>query len=121
MSYESVDDGEGIEQFAVHLEGKVLAVEGGRGIDGTHVYLILAVLHVYKRDIASVEELGIPTAMAVDGLVGCLFEEVLVVIGAAENATIALSWIQEGIFLHDGLQVDAEVDVLLHTFLSYKL
>jgi hypothetical protein len=65
----------------------------------------------------SVEELGVPAAMTVGGLVGFLFEEVLVFTGAAEHATVALTGIQESIFLHDGLEVDAEVYVFLHRFL----
>jgi len=81
-----VNDTKRVEQFAVDLKGKVLTVGDAAGVDGLHVDLVLAVLHVHKRTVVSIEELGIALGSR---LFDCLLE-LESGIGLAEHAVEAL-------------------------------
>ena len=110
-----VHDVEGIQEFGVHAESELLAVEGGRGIDGAHVYLVLAVLHVHEGDVTAIEELGVATVGTADGTIDFFFEGVMFFIIAGNTATITLAYFEQGYFLHLGLEIYTEIGVFFHT------
>ena len=109
-----VDDVEGFEELGIHLRGQEPWIGSRGGIDGAHVYLVLAVLHVYHGDVLAVEQLGV--APAVVAYWGRFLEQVLVFTGARQDAAVAAAGGELGIFLQKGLEVDAEVYVLFHVF-----
>ena len=90
----------------------MVAVGDGRGVDGLHVDLVLAVLHVDERAVVAVEELGV--AGATSAAAAGFFEDVMVFFVAREHAGVALALHEESIVLHDRLEVNVGVGIFNH-------
>ena len=80
--------------------------------------MIAAVLHVNQRAVVAVKELGVTRATAT--VAGFLKDEVIVTI-AGENAGIRLALNEVGIGLHDRLEVNAKIGILLHNFKGLRV
>jgi hypothetical protein len=80
------------------------------------VDLVLAVLHVYQRAIVAVKELRIALAAPAGAR---LFENEMVLAIAREYAIVTLALHKVGIGLHDGLEVNAQVDIFLHNSINF--
>ena len=62
--HQLIDNFESCEQLRVDTEGKLVAVGDRRGIDGFHMNLVLAVLHVDEGAVLTIEEFGVARATA---------------------------------------------------------
>ena len=114
----SVDNLECVDDFGIDTEGELRAIEVG-GVHRLEVNLVSAVLHAHHGDVAAVEELGV--ALVVSLSYSLLEAEVALAV-AGEDAVVALSLGEEGVGLHDRLEVNAEVGVLDHNaFVLYDV
>ena len=73
--------------------------------------LIAAILHVHEAAVLAIEQLRISLAAPV---LATLLEDIVVFAIASKYSGVALALHEVGIFLHDRLEVNAEICVLLH-------
>lgn len=119
MAISLIDYSKSVQEFGIDAESQILMVGDRGGVDGLHVDLVAAVLHVDQRAVASVEELRVAMhGMTVpDGLL----KDVVVLAVAGEHSAVTAALAEQGVFLHDCLQVDAEVGVLLHVQKAFEV
>ena len=80
--------------------------------------LVLAILHVNQAAVLAIEQFRI--ALAAFSLTA-LLEDVVVFAIAGEQTVVRLALRKVSITLHDGFEVDAEINVLLHNSIKFLI